>query len=47
MGSFTIYSVEDDINIISQKCRLVFSATDADKEFIKKLRKIMQEKGCS
>ncbi|MEK7128659.1 MAG: aspartate-semialdehyde dehydrogenase [Patescibacteria group bacterium] len=45
MGSFTIYSVEDDINIISQKCRLVFSATDADKEFIKKIEENYAGKG--
>ncbi len=37
LNSLTIYSVEDDIDIISKKCNFVFSAIDADKDFIKKI----------
>ncbi len=45
IGSLAIYSVEDDIDVISQKCRLVFSAIDADKEFIKKIEEAYAGKG--
>lgn len=37
LGSLILYSAEDDLEIISKKCRLVFSAIEADKEFIKKI----------
>ena len=37
LGSLTIYSVEDNIETISKKCRLIFSAIVADKDFIKKI----------
>lgn len=37
LGSLTVYSVEDDIEIISKKCSFVFCAIDAEKEFIKKI----------
>lgn len=45
LGSLTIYSVEDDIDIISQKCKLVFSAIDADKDFIKKIENMYASRG--
>ena len=45
LGSLTIYSVEDDIDIISQKCRFVFSAIDAEKDLIKKIEGAYAEKG--
>ena len=45
LGSFTIYSVEDDIDVISQKCSFVFSAIDADKDFIKKIEEAYAGKG--
>ncbi len=45
LGAFTIYSVEDDIDIISQKCSFVFCAIDADKEFIKKIEEAYAAKG--
>ena len=37
LGSLTLYSIKDDINIISKKCNFVFSAINADKDFIKKI----------
>ncbi len=37
LGVLTLYSIEDDIEIISKKCRLVFSAVNAEKDFIKKI----------
>ncbi len=45
LGPFIIYSVEDDIEKISQKCSFVFSAIDADKDFIKKIEEAYAEKG--
>lgn len=40
LGSLTIYSVADDIDIISQKCSFIFSAIEAkgeEKDFIKNI----------
>src|SRR3989338_3335036 len=45
MGSLTIYSALDDIDIISKKCRLIFSAFDAEKDLIKKIENSYAEKG--
>ncbi|MEK7219478.1 MAG: aspartate-semialdehyde dehydrogenase [Patescibacteria group bacterium] len=45
LGSLTIYSVEDDIDIFSKKCSFVFSAIDADKDFIKKIEETYAKKG--
>lgn len=45
LGSLTIYSVEDDIDIITKKVRLVFCAIDADKEFIKKIEEAYAGRG--
>ncbi len=45
LGSLTIYSVEDDTKIISKKCSFVFSAIDADKDFIKKIEEKYAEAG--
>ncbi len=45
LGSLTIYSVEDDIEIICKNCSLVFSAINADKEFIKKIEEAYAGKG--
>jgi aspartate-semialdehyde dehydrogenase len=45
IGALTIYSVEDDIDIISQKCRFVFSAIEADSGFIRKIEEAYAEKG--
>lgn len=45
LGSMTLYSVEDDIETISKKCRLVFSAIDAEKDFIKKIEEAYAERG--
>jgi len=45
LGSLTLYSVEDDIDIISKKCSFVFCAIDADKDFIKKIEEAYASKG--
>ena len=45
LGLFTIYSVEDDIDIISKKCSFVFSAISADNNFIKKIEEKYAEVG--
>lgn len=45
LGSLTIYSVEDDIEEISKKCSFVFSAINADKDFIKKIEEAYAERG--
>lgn len=45
LGSFMIYSVEDDIDVISKQCDFVFCAIDADKDFIKKIEEAYAEKG--
>ncbi|OGI95497.1 aspartate-semialdehyde dehydrogenase [Candidatus Nomurabacteria bacterium RIFCSPLOWO2_01_FULL_42_17] len=45
LGSLTIYSVLDDIDIISKKCDFVFCAIDADKELIKKIEESYAERG--
>ncbi len=37
VSSLQVYSVEDDLNIIAKECSFVFSAMDADKDFIKKI----------
>jgi aspartate-semialdehyde dehydrogenase len=37
LGSLTVCSVEDDIAAIAEKCSFVFSAIEADKDFIKKI----------
>jgi len=37
VGILPVYSIENDIDTIAQKVRLVFSAIDAEKEFIKKI----------
>ncbi len=36
IGALVVYSIADDLENISKKCRFVFSAIDADREFIKK-----------
>ncbi|OGI68142.1 aspartate-semialdehyde dehydrogenase [Candidatus Nomurabacteria bacterium RIFCSPHIGHO2_01_FULL_42_15] len=48
LGSLTIYSVEDDIDVIAKKCNFVFCAIDAkgeQKDFIKKIEEAYAEKG--
>jgi len=48
LGSLTVYSVEDDIDIISKKCSFVFSAIEAKnekKDFIKNIEEMYAEKG--
>ena len=45
LGSLIVYSVEDDIEIISKKCSFVFCAIDADKNFIKKIEEAYAGKG--
>src|SRR3989344_2587040 len=45
LGSLTVYSVEDDIEIIAQKCTLVFSAIEAPKDFIQKIEEAYAKKG--
>ncbi|OGI94627.1 aspartate-semialdehyde dehydrogenase [Candidatus Nomurabacteria bacterium RIFCSPLOWO2_01_FULL_40_18] len=45
LGSLTIYSVEDDIDIISKECSFVFSAIDADRDLIKKIEQAYAGKG--
>lgn len=48
LGSFTVYSVEDDIEEISQKCKIVFSAINAkneQKDFVKKIEEAYAERG--
>ncbi len=45
LGFLTLYSVEDDLEIISKKCRFVFSVIDADKELIKKIEELYASKG--
>ncbi len=45
LGSLTVYSVEDDIDIIAKKCRFVFSAIEADREFIKKIEESYAARG--
>lgn len=45
LGSLKIHSIEDDIDIISQKCDFVFSAIDADKDFIKKIEESYAKAG--
>ncbi len=45
LGSLVLYSIEDDIEIISKKCRLVFSAINAEKDFIKKIEETYAEHG--
>lgn len=44
-GALAVYSIFDDLEIISKKCRFVFSAIDADKDFIKKIEESYAEKG--
>src|SRR3989344_3384750 len=48
LGSLTIYSVEDDIDIISKECSFVFCAIDAkgeQKDFIKKIEETYASRG--
>ena len=45
LGLFTVYSVEDDFEEICKKCDFVFSAIDADKDFIKKIEESYAERG--
>lgn len=48
LGSLTVYSVEDDLEIISKKCKFVFSAIEAKgekKDFIKKIEEKYAEAG--
>ncbi len=45
LGFLTLYSVEDDIDFISKKCDFVFSAINADKDFIKKIEESYAKKG--
>lgn len=48
LGSLTIYSVEDDIDIISKQCSFVFSAIEAkgeQKDFIKNIEEAYAGKG--
>jgi len=45
LGSLTIYSIEDDIDIISKNCSFVFSAINADKDFIKNIEEMYAGKG--
>jgi aspartate-semialdehyde dehydrogenase len=45
IGSLTVYSVEDDIEAIAKECSFVFSAIEADKDFIKKIEEAYAEKG--
>jgi len=45
LRSLFLYSIEDDIDVISKKCRLVFCAIDADKEFIQKIEEKYAQSG--
>ncbi len=45
LGSHTLYSVEEDIEEICKRCDFVFSAINADKDFIKKIEEAYAEKG--
>ncbi len=45
VGALTIYSIEDDLDTFSKKCSFVFSAIDADKDFIKKIEEVYARKG--
>ncbi|MDO8659380.1 MAG: aspartate-semialdehyde dehydrogenase [Candidatus Parcubacteria bacterium] len=45
LGSLVLYSIEDDIETISKKCRLVFSAINAEKDLIKKIEEMYAKKG--
>lgn len=45
LGSLTLYSVEDDVDVISKKCSFVFCAINADKEFIKKIEEAYASHG--
>ncbi len=40
-----VYSIEKDVKIIAQQVRFVFSAIDADKDFIKKIEEAYAEMG--
>ena len=40
-----VYSIENDIDTIAQKARFVFSAIDAEKEFIKKIEEAYASRG--
>lgn len=40
-----VYSIEDDLDIISKKCSFVFSAMDAEKDFIRKIEELYAGKG--
>ena len=37
MGALTVYSIENDLKIIAEQCSFVFSAIEAEKDFIKKI----------
>ncbi len=45
VGILPVYSIENDIDTIAQKVRLVFSAIDAEKEFIKKIEEAYASRG--
>ncbi len=45
LNGYTLYSIEDDIDEISKKCDFVFSAINADKDFIAKIEEAYAEKG--
>ena len=45
VGSLVVYSVENDLEIISEKCSFVFSAIDAGKDFIKKIEESYAQRG--
>src|SRR3989338_7252836 len=45
VGEFIVGSIEDDLDTISQKCSFVFSAIDADKDFIKKIEEAYAKAG--
>ena len=45
IGALTVYSIENDLDFISKKCDFVFSAIEADKDFIKKIEESYAAKG--
>lgn len=45
VGALVVCSVSDDSEIIAKKCSFVFSAIDADKDFIKKIEELYASKG--
>ncbi len=45
LDHLNLFSIKDDIDIISQKCKFVFSAINTDKNFIKKIEESYAAKG--